>query len=110
MGGPLLSVIVPTRDRPHLVATAVSSVLGQTRPELEVIVADDCSGPEAAEAVDALADGDERVRVVRAGVHRVLCKNLAQQRDSRAGRFFRPKIKIESARKPIGSATAFAAC
>jgi glycosyltransferase involved in cell wall biosynthesis len=62
---PLLSVIIPTRDRPEFLVGAVESVLSQTMRDIEVVVADDGSGPEGAASAIQLAERDERVRVVR---------------------------------------------
>ena len=59
----LVSVIIPTRDRPELVAGAVRSAVGQTYAHQEIVVVDDGSvsplvlPPELAE--------DPRVRTVR---------------------------------------------
>jgi hypothetical protein len=61
----LLSVVVPTHDRPDRVGAAVRSVLDQDVPALEVVVVDDGSGPATTEVLDRLADGDARVVVVR---------------------------------------------
>jgi len=43
MRNPLLSIIIPTRDRPHLLPRAVKSALEQTVEDVEVIVVDDAS-------------------------------------------------------------------
>lgn len=43
MNRPLLSIIIPTRDRHHLLPRAVQSALEQTINEFEVIVVDDAS-------------------------------------------------------------------
>ncbi|HIK03281.1 MAG TPA: glycosyltransferase [Trichormus sp. M33_DOE_039] len=43
MSKPLLSIIIPTHNRPHLVTHAVKSALEQTMDDLEVIVVDDAS-------------------------------------------------------------------
>ncbi|GAB4187199.1 MAG: glycosyltransferase [Coleofasciculaceae cyanobacterium] len=43
MSNPLLSIIIPTRDRPHLLPRAVNSALVQTMDDFEVIVVDDAS-------------------------------------------------------------------
>ncbi|KST69934.1 glycosyltransferase family 2 protein [Mastigocoleus testarum] len=59
MGNPLISIIIPTHNRQHLVPHAVKSALEQTIEDLEVIVIDDASEPP----VD-LAD-DPRLRVIR---------------------------------------------
>lgn len=45
MDTPLLSIIIPTYNRPHLLLRAVESALGQTVQDLEVIVVDDASTP-----------------------------------------------------------------
>ena len=61
----LLSVLIPTRDRPARLAEAVHSVLTQDYPALEVVVIDDGSGPATADVLDRLTDSDPRVVVVR---------------------------------------------
>lgn len=42
---PLLSIIIPSHNRPHMVMIAVQSALGQTLENVEVIVVDDGSEP-----------------------------------------------------------------
>ena len=61
----LLSVVVPTHDRPDRVGAAVRSVLDQDYRALEVVIVDDGSGPATSEVLDRLADSDRRVVVVR---------------------------------------------
>ena len=61
----LLSVVVPTRDRPDRVVEAVRSVLTQDYPALEVVIVDDGSGTATTYVLDRLADEDGRVVVVR---------------------------------------------
>lgn len=63
---PLVSVMIPTRDRVQLLRTAVTGVLEQTDyPALEVIVID--NGSTAPDALAYLAEiaADPRVRVLR---------------------------------------------
>lgn len=55
---PLVTVVIPTRDRPEMVRRAVDSALAQTVPNIEVVVVDDAS----ATPLDAIAD--PRVRVI----------------------------------------------
>ncbi|MBD2603206.1 glycosyltransferase [Scytonema hofmannii FACHB-248] len=43
MSNPLLTIIIPTHNRPHLVNHAIKSALEQTVEDLEVIVVDDAS-------------------------------------------------------------------
>jgi glycosyltransferase involved in cell wall biosynthesis len=57
----LVSVVIPTRDRPHLLLRAVNSVLRQTHRDLEVTVVVDRPDPDTASAVRSL--GDPRVRL-----------------------------------------------
>lgn len=59
---PLVSAVVPTRNRPDLVCRAVRSALDQTYPHLEVVVVVD--GPDPATVAALGAMGDPRVRVV----------------------------------------------
>jgi glycosyltransferase involved in cell wall biosynthesis len=70
MTTPAVSVIVPTRDRPDLLGTAVESVLQQSLGDVEVVVVDD--GP--VEPVQLAAD--PRIRVVRLPVSRGLAGAL----------------------------------
>jgi hypothetical protein len=59
MNQPLLSVIIPTHNRPHLLPFAVKSALAQTIENFEVIVVDDAS-TQTAELPD-----DPRLQVIR---------------------------------------------
>lgn len=61
----LLSVVIPTHDRPDRLGAAVASVLDQDHPALEVVIVDDGSQPATAELLDRLTADDRRVVVVR---------------------------------------------
>jgi glycosyltransferase involved in cell wall biosynthesis len=56
---PLVSVTLPTRDRPELLARSLRSLLAQTHEHLEVLVVGDAAGPEVADVIEAI--GDPRV-------------------------------------------------
>ena len=60
---PLISVIIPTRNRRELLLRAIDSVLKQTHEELEIIVIDDASDDGTQSAVLDLHE--ERVQYVR---------------------------------------------
>lgn len=60
---PLVSVIVPTYNRPAYLVGAVRSVLAQSWRNLEVIVQDNASERDPTPLITAL--GDARVRVIR---------------------------------------------
>jgi len=60
---PFISVVIPTRNRAHLVRHAIQSVLWQGFDDYELIVSDNCSADGTAEAVREAAG--ERARYVR---------------------------------------------
>lgn len=62
---PLVSVIIPTHDRPDLLRDAVRSVVAQTYDRIELVVVDDHSGSPAREAVSDLKLDVEAVKHVR---------------------------------------------
>lgn len=59
---PLVSVVIPTRNRPGIVTGAVRSVLAQTLTDLELVVVVD--GPDPATEAALRAVADPRLRVV----------------------------------------------
>jgi glycosyltransferase involved in cell wall biosynthesis len=60
---PDVSVVVPTRNRPHLLRLSVLSALRQRGADVEVIVVDDASTNDTAAMVSNVAD--RRVRLLR---------------------------------------------
>jgi hypothetical protein len=62
---PLVSVIVPTRDRAAFLPRAIESVVDQSYTNWELVISDDSEGDETAALVDVL--DDSRVRYVRGG-------------------------------------------
>jgi len=65
---PPVSAVIPTRDRPALLASAIRSALRQTWPNLEVLVVVD--GPDPATAAYLETCNDRRLRVVFLDEHR----------------------------------------
>jgi glycosyltransferase involved in cell wall biosynthesis len=53
---PVVSVVVPTRDRPKLVSRAIASALEQTEQNIEVVVVIDGPDPSTEFALDQIAD------------------------------------------------------
>lgn len=59
---PLVSVVMATLNRAHLLPRAIRSLLGQSYPDWELIVIDDGSTDGSEAVVEQLAAGDPRVR------------------------------------------------
>jgi glycosyltransferase involved in cell wall biosynthesis len=59
---PVISVVIPTYERAHLVSEAIASVLRQTYSNFELLVVDDGSSDETPEVVSSFKD--ERLRLV----------------------------------------------
>jgi glycosyltransferase involved in cell wall biosynthesis len=68
MATPLVSVILPTRNRVDFLRGAVASVLRQSERDLELIVVDDASSDDTGTYLAALSAKDSRVRIVRNAV------------------------------------------
>ncbi len=64
-GGEAVSVLIPARDEAANIGAAVDAVLAQEGATLEVIVLDDGSTDGTDRIVMGLANGDDRVRLVR---------------------------------------------
>jgi glycosyltransferase involved in cell wall biosynthesis len=62
---PLVSVIVPTRDRVELLRRALASVRAQSEQRFELIVVDDVCSDDTPAYLARLAKEDQRIRVVR---------------------------------------------
>ena len=60
--GPLISVVLATRDRPEPLGRAIASVVAQRYRNWELVVVDDGTVPETREVVEGA--GDARVRLV----------------------------------------------
>ncbi|TAM36219.1 glycosyltransferase family 2 protein [bacterium] len=65
---PLVSVIIPTYNRAHLIGRAIKSVLAQTYTNLEAIVVDNASSDNTAEVVNSISDG--RLKFIRHDVNK----------------------------------------
>jgi glycosyltransferase involved in cell wall biosynthesis len=85
----LVSVGIPTYNRPSLLERAVRSVLAQDHSELELIVSDDASpDPEVAAVLERLAAEDPRVRVTRQPRNLGHARNYQWVLDAANGAYF----------------------
>jgi succinoglycan biosynthesis protein ExoO len=61
----LISIIIPAYNAQGCLARALDSALGQTHQAIEILVVDDCSTDGTVALVDAYAQRDSRVRLLR---------------------------------------------
>lgn len=82
--GPLVTVVLPTRNGAGTLGEALSGVLGQTYTRLECLVIDDGSVDSTPEHLAGIAASDGRVRVIRhehpLGLQRALNRGLSDAR------------------------------
>lgn len=64
MTDPVASIIIPTHNRDVDLSRAVNSALGQSIPEIEVIVINDASTDQTKEVLQVLQDMDSRLKVL----------------------------------------------
>jgi O-antigen biosynthesis protein len=62
---PLVSVVIPVRNRPEAVAAAIESVIAQTLESWELVVVDDGSTDHTPQVLEEWAARDRRIRIVR---------------------------------------------
>lgn len=65
MGKPMVSVIVPVYNVSAFLPACLESLLGQTLDNIEVLCVDDASTDDSARVVEAFAEKDPRVRLLR---------------------------------------------
>ncbi len=63
---PVISVVVPTRDRPETLKSCLAALKHHVSRRIEIVVHDNCSGPETLEVVEAAQKQDPRIRYFRA--------------------------------------------
>ncbi|MGH9101858.1 MAG: glycosyltransferase family 2 protein, partial [Acidimicrobiales bacterium] len=60
---PLVSLLIPVRNRPAMLRAALQSAIAQRYEPLEIVVCDNASTDDTAEVARELARSDERVQV-----------------------------------------------
>jgi len=72
---PLVSIIIPTYNRAHLIGETLDSVLAQTYTNWECIVVDDGSSDNTNEVLEASAEGLPIISTQHAGISDVFIEN-----------------------------------
>lgn len=67
---PVISVVIPTRNRAALLRHSIGSVLRQTVRDIEIVIVDEASSDETPAVIEELVAADPRVRGVRHDVAR----------------------------------------
>lgn len=62
---PLVSVVMPAYNAGKYIGDAIRSVQAQTYENWELLVIDDCSADHTVEIIQALANEDDRIRLIR---------------------------------------------
>lgn len=62
--GPLVSVVIPTYNRKHVLARCIDSVLAQTYRNFEIVIVDDCSSDGTMEFIESEYGAMEDVNIV----------------------------------------------
>lgn len=58
---PLISIVVPTRERPDTLRQCLANLMQSRSPRIEIVVQDNCSSPDTAQIVAAARGKDARV-------------------------------------------------
>ena len=61
---PLVSIVLPTYNRAHLIRRSIDTCLSQTLKDIELIIVNDCSTDDTAAILDEYACRDGRIRVI----------------------------------------------
>lgn len=85
MSDPVISVIIPTRERVQTLLHTLRTALAQTSDRYEVIVSDNASEDDTREAVTAIVD--VRIRYINTGVRLSMCDNYDFALNHARGRY-----------------------
>jgi glycosyltransferase involved in cell wall biosynthesis len=89
MPQPLVSVGIPTYNRPAGLRRTLACIAGQTYTNLEIMVSDNCSpSPEVEDILRLAAAGDPRIRFVRHASNMGAIRNLTYLCEQATGEFF----------------------
>ncbi|MES2649956.1 MAG: glycosyltransferase [Bacteroidota bacterium] len=85
---PLVSIVLPTYNRAHLLKKSIETCLSQTLDDIELIVVNDCSTDNTKEIVEAYAAKDARVRLITNEKNLKIPGSLNKGFESAKGKYF----------------------
>ena len=62
---PLISIIIPTKNRDHLIGETLDAVISQTEKNWECIIVDDGSTDNSIGIISKYTNTDERIKLVK---------------------------------------------
>jgi len=72
---PLLSLIIPTRERARTLVSTLATATAQASRDFEIVVSDNMSADTTREVVTAAAENDDRIRYLNSGARLSMCGN-----------------------------------
>ncbi|UAJ10484.1 glycosyltransferase family 2 protein [Glacieibacterium megasporae] len=72
---PLLSLIIPTRERARTLVSTLATATAQASRDFEIVVSDNMSADNTREVVTAAAENDDRIRYLNSGARLSMCGN-----------------------------------
>jgi glycosyltransferase involved in cell wall biosynthesis len=81
------SILIPTRDRPDTLRHALGTVIEQPGDDYEVVVADNCSGPEVLEIVEDARRNNHNVKYIRSDKILSMTENWERGLEHCSGRY-----------------------
>ncbi len=80
MPKPLVTIMMPTRNRGHFILDAIQSLLNQSYTNWELIILDDNSEDDTEEIVKLVSDFDNRIRYIKSKSNNILGRIKARNR------------------------------
>lgn len=85
---PLVSIVLPTYNRAHLIRKSIDTCLAQTLQDIELVVVNDCSTDDTAHILKEYALKDKRLKVINNEINLRLPASLNRGFAEATGKYF----------------------
>jgi glycosyltransferase involved in cell wall biosynthesis len=85
---PIVTIVLPTYNRAHLIGKSIDTCLGQTLHDVELIIVNDCSTDNTASILQEYAAKDNRIKVINNEVNLKLPASLNKGFAGATGTYF----------------------